>query len=89
VLFSQQSNTRKIEAGTEYSEVVNATSFLFIRGDDVAKGGLAVEISVKDIDLFHKVIDTLKEVVEDERIPENVRKEYKDKVLKLSNGEHT
>lgn len=51
------------------------------------KGGLKIgklAISVRDLDIFKDVMNCLDEVVQDERIPEGVRKEYNQKLKRIA-----
>jgi uncharacterized protein (UPF0147 family) len=48
---------------------------------------LAVNISLKDTDVFQKIISTFKEFTDDERIPGEVRKEFRNKIISVMDRE--
>lgn len=49
----------------------------------MAKGSIAVKISVMDTELGKGIVDLLKEIIEDTRIQKEIREEYNKKVDKL------
>lgn len=46
---------------------------------------LVCNVSLKDTDLFKDIIGILKDVTEDKRISEDVREEYKKRIITLVN----
>lgn len=45
--------------------------------------GLSVNVSVKDTDVFNDIISILKDVIEDTRIPVEVKQEVKEKLQRI------
>ena len=46
-----------------------------------------LNISIRDLDVFNKLLNVISNIMTDERIPEAVRDEYKDKILDLTKKE--
>jgi len=42
---------------------------------------LTVNVDIKDLDIYKELISIMKDMTEDERIPVNVREEYKDRTI--------
>ncbi|KEI01574.1 UPF0147 family protein [Clostridium botulinum] len=44
---------------------------------------LTCKVSIKDTDIFKDILNIIKDITEDKRIPRPVRKEYKQKIMPL------
>jgi len=45
---------------------------------------LTVSLSLKDIDVFKEIINITKKFVEDERVPSEVKREFKEEILSIT-----
>lgn len=62
--------------------VGNATYINKINNINKSKG-LTLNVSIKDFDIFKKVINVVKKFTEDERVPEGIRQGYKDAIIRI------
>jgi uncharacterized protein (UPF0147 family) len=50
-------------------------------------GCLNVSVSLKDTDVFKEIVNVTKKFVEDERVPVEVKREFKENILLITNKE--
>lgn len=46
--------------------------------------GITVKMKISDTDLFKDVLNVIKSFTEDERVPKEVRTEYEEKIISLT-----
>lgn len=47
------------------------------------KNGLTVTVSLADVDVFQEMLDIIVDILKDERIPQEVKEDFEDKVEKM------
>jgi len=47
-------------------------------------GNLTVDVNLKDTDAFKEIINITKKFVEDERVPSEVKREFKEEILSIT-----